>query len=78
MLVLYAVLAALACMKGVVIALFEKSRHLNPPFFIGGVKEEFETSEYLDDPLDKRRLCRRLLVKCLIDIVSLIVCKNVK
>lgn len=56
MLVLHAVLAALACMKGVLIALFEKSRHLNPPVFIGGVKEEFETSEYLDDPLDKMRL----------------------
>lgn len=63
MLVLHAVLAALACMKGVVIALFEKSRHLNPPFFIGGVKEEFETSEYLDDPLDKRRLWQTSLDK---------------
>lgn len=63
MLVLHAVLAALACMKGVVIALFEKSRHLNLPFFIGGVKEEFETSEYLDDPLDKMRLWQTSLDK---------------
>lgn len=63
MLVLHAVLAALACMKGVVIALFEKSRLLNPPVFIGGVKEEFETSEYLDDPLDKMRLWQTSLDK---------------